>query len=440
MDSPSSAGTNEAAEHEGLWRLPDGSVLFDNAMTPPEKQRSVQFGNPECTLSVYGSPMCPEAATAAHPAGDGGIVWHAQLVPDDWRHPKHCMPDGEIKPRRPNLPVRVSDFFKSLVQGTDGRWIFSGVLNGWPGLTCLELRAITRKEGMNVKRLWEADRSSAPPPQVSGNSVRLTLRMPPWSARGWTKDSKGYVFWYFSQRSGGPKTDIGENMRIRLKSDLEAEGQSMPHAVNIHLFAHRYALGKGKRETTKDRLTYHSAILIEWDHGLYTTVVELAILNAVGGYRGRANWHEDRDEPCPTLYASLPAVTILPWINELAEIRAQDVPARNVKEFQEFLQSYTGPEKRFLDPQVQHSGPVRLRHRSQEDIMIYLLNYIQRDRRYTEKFRNCQAFAADLYGFLAGKKDIEPFGMVTRRTYKQRSHLFLYEPDMYDGKDEEADQ
>ena len=50
----------------------------------------------------------------------------------------------------------------------------------------------------------------------------------------------------------------------------------------------RYARAKG--ESTKDKLTYHSAILLEWDHGMYTTVAELATLHGVGGRHGKANW------------------------------------------------------------------------------------------------------------------------------------------------------
>lgn len=53
--------------------------------------------------------------------------------------------DGTIRPRRPLPLVRSDDFFSSLVQTEDGRWIFSGVLNGWPGLNCLELLSITCK-------------------------------------------------------------------------------------------------------------------------------------------------------------------------------------------------------------------------------------------------------------------------------------------------------
>ena len=75
---------------------------------------------------------------------------------------------------------------------------------------------------------------------------------------------------------------------------------------------------------------------------------------------------------------------------------------------------------------------MRLWHRTHEDIARYLLNYMGRDRRYTEKVRNCQAFAADFYGFAAGKKGIEPFMPVLRPLYTPRAHLFLYDAAMYD--------
>ena len=45
-----------------------------------------------------------------------------------------------------------------------------------------------------------------------------------------------------------------------------------------HLFQHRYARGE-RPETSKEQLTYHAAVLLEWSHGLYTTVIELALLN-----------------------------------------------------------------------------------------------------------------------------------------------------------------
>jgi hypothetical protein len=45
--------------------------------------------------------------------------------------------------------------------------------------------------------------------------------------------------------------------------------------------------------------------------------------------------------------------------------------------------------------------------------------------------RNCQAFSADLYGFLAGKKGIVPHVSILRPMYTPRPHLFLYEAAMY---------
>jgi hypothetical protein len=45
------------------------------------------------------------------------------------------------------------------------------------------------------------------------------------------------------------------------------------------------------------------------------------------------------------------------------------------------------PPGRFVDAHFPLSSPVRLFHRSQADIARYLLNYMGRDRRYTEKVR-----------------------------------------------------
>jgi hypothetical protein len=71
---------------------------------------------------------------------------------------------------------------------------------------------------------------------------------------------------------------------------------------------------------------------------------------------------------------------------------------------------------------------VRLSFCSADDIARMLNNYITRDRVYTEEFRNCQAFAADFFGFLAAKKDVTPTVKVNKMTYVPRSHMFLYDP------------
>ena len=43
-------------------------------------------------------------------------------------NPKHLTKDGQLKPRRPLPHVMESDFFDSIVETDDGRFIFSGIL------------------------------------------------------------------------------------------------------------------------------------------------------------------------------------------------------------------------------------------------------------------------------------------------------------------------
>lgn len=203
-------------------------------------------------------------------------------------------------------------------------------------------------------------------------------------------------------------------------------------ATHVHLFSHRYA--RGKPEGTKDQLTYHSAILIEWSHGKHTTVIELATLHGVGGRHGKSNWCEDKTADRPQLYRTLPPCMVVPFRGEFAEIRCCDVPARTLDEFKSYVSKHTSNEKgRFVDAHFSFSSPVRLFHRTQRDVARYLLNYMGRDRRYTEKVRNCQAFAADFYAFAAGKKDITVFSYFLQPLYTPRTHLFLYDPEMYNN-------
>lgn len=292
--------------------------------------------------------------------------------------------------------------------------------------------------GKKIVRFWDADRkdSKAPSFPVGPRSVRVTLRSPPWSKRGWTSDSPGFVWWYEAQRTLGARLSHGEDMIRNLRDDVNAGtrfgADGMPTATHVHHFAHRYARpGKGGHETAKQKLTYHGAILLEWSHGRHCTVVELATLNGVGGRAGKANWFHDKNESLPGLYRAFPPWMIMPWKGQFAEIRVHDVTAKDLDEFKQYVASYTGNELRFRDVHYTFSAPVRLSGRSQADIQRYLLNYMGRDRRYAEEFRNCQTFAADFYGFMAGKAGIEPFHRVNRVAYRNRSHNFLYTPEMY---------
>lgn len=295
--------SDEEEEEEVVFE--DHAPIFtskvDDVDCITSKRSSDKAAPSECLDSKYGDPACAKDIAEIYPRGSGGLVWHVQLVSDDWiGNEKDCTPEGEIRARRPTLPVREKDFFKSLVRTQDGRWMFSGVLNGWPALTCLEVRSITckvkgRVYGTRIKRVWDAARSSEPPfyPRAV-KSVRATLVSPPWSARGWSKSSPGCVWWFFSQREekrGGAVLRYGEDMirfvrNERVVNERGSTNDAEPRATRAHLFAHRYARGK-KRETKKDKVTYHAAVLIEWDHKRHCTLIELATLNGVGGRYGR---------------------------------------------------------------------------------------------------------------------------------------------------------
>jgi len=214
-----------------------------------------------------------------------------------------------------------------------------------------------------IKRHWDAeDRAAAgvAPTMPEGvKAARATLRSAPWTAKGWSASSPGTVWWFAAQREAGPRVTHGTDMIRALQSD-----GVVPQCVRAHMFSHRYARG-AKPESRKDKLTYHTAVLLEWDHGKFCTVVELATLNGVGGRAGKANWYHDKLEHLPALYHNMPRRMIAPWKGQYAEIRCHDVESRDLDEFKNYIAQYTGPQLRFLDPHFSLSGPVRLSFRSQ---------------------------------------------------------------------------
>jgi hypothetical protein len=148
-------------------------------------------------------------------------------------------------------------------------------------------------------------------------------------------------------------------------------------------------------------------------------------------HRGMSNFYEDKDAPVTHLYKTFPPEMVCPWLTNAAEIRCYDVDAKNLDEFKAYMMKYRGNDKRFLDPRYCFSHPCRLALRSKRHIARYLNNYIRRDISYSELSRNCQTLAADLCAFLAGKREVLPFHPVNRIEYKNRTYLFLYEPEMY---------
>jgi len=254
--------------------------------------------------SMYGKPLPEEEARELVPPNSDGMGWYATIIPDEffkegklarglnWRD--FDVENSAIKPRRPSLPVTASDFFSSItkVDGPDNgsRYIFSGVLNGWPALRHFEVVTLeqrrqasaipTPKELVSGQILWthvwkaeqEGKVGVEPNLQDHHRVHRVKLRGAPWSARGWSKESPGFVFWYEAQNRH-PRLSYGTNMLKTLGDDM---------CTRIHMISHRYAK---VRESPRDKLTYHSVCLLEWEHGEYCTVMEAAYLNGIAGYK-----------------------------------------------------------------------------------------------------------------------------------------------------------
>jgi hypothetical protein len=233
---------------------------------------------------------------------EDGLIVHAQIVSDDFKDAKNCHSNGELKNRRPMPIARASDFFNSL-EYMGGKWIHRGPLNGWPGLRDVEVVSVTGKVKVKVsrtfklKRYWSEDTHKGTKPGLPAGtkSVRVTLQLPKFTAKGWTPESPGYVWWFDSLNG---ELRHGTDIAKWFKENEKTEGLCV--AKKIHHFAHRYAR---KKESTKDKLTYHGAIMIEWSHGKYCSILELAYHNGVAGWGGRCNWHEDSlsTDPGPNL-------------------------------------------------------------------------------------------------------------------------------------------
>lgn len=310
-------------------------------------------------------------------------------------------------------------------------------LNGWPGLRNFELIRLECKRSLGplttpdylntYQSTWghhwsveqEGAAGIAPAIKDRNKIYRATLRAAPWTRAGWAPGSLGHVFWFEAQNDV-PRLTYGSSMVATVGDDK---------CTAVHMISHRYYVAK---ESAKDKLTYHTVVLLEWEHGKFCTVVEGAYLNGIGGYKGKSNWYDDRDEPVTALYKALPDEMIQPWLSTASEIRLYDVSARNLFEFKQYIDKYVG--SRFADPHYTFSHPARLFYRSRSHIAQYLINYISRDGNYSEINRNCQTLAADLCSFLAGKKGIVPFHPVNRFEYHNRAHLFLYDSQMYENK------
>jgi hypothetical protein len=461
------------------WTCPGAAVNSSKCGSPGK--------DPRCVHSSYGATISPqEAEDKIGPDLDGGLIYTIKILPNDYnkiegklKHLEKIDYDAKTKSPKPRrkmpFPVTAMDFFSSIVmigkpivesygeagyndlwdrdvrhtirdlsieeRGHSPRWVLSGVINGWPGLPCLEVMKIEGRETGFIGRhkgwtdLWrrgKEGRQAGKGPSYSKTSyeIRATMRAPEWTAHGWSADSQGYFYWVTGREKGQSSAPLTVNYGTNLLEYFKCPEEEDPLCVRVHMISHRYAMGK-KAETQKDKLTYHSFVLLEWDHGKNCTVVEIGYLNGLGGYKCHSNWYDDKDNAETELYRAIPPEMVLPWHTNISEIRAHDVPYSDIEEFKGFMKKHEGHGGRFVDIQHTFSHDVRLTYRSRRNIAAYLLNYIRRNTTYSEMKRNCQTLAADFCGFLAGKKDVFPFHPVNQIQYAPQKHKFLYESAMY---------
>ncbi len=328
----------------------EDSKPWDNFFRGPGKKKEIPGNTAYCKLSKYKQPaspvaikeiMMPRSLRKPIEEVSGGLIWKANIVPDDFD--KNFESNGTlemcrvrdydakkkcIKPRRGNLLVKKSDFFESIVTFPDGdeyesndeldidifeestivknHWCFSGVLCGFPSLTTLEVIKIEYRRSPSLGNInptwtthWKSSKHDFKPMYPSKvedlAEVRAVLRSPPYSTNGWAHDSRGYVFWFEgngTREDGEDRVTYGSNIVRQFETERILSGKPSPKCVRVHMISHRYAVGN--KQNIKDQFTYHSLALLEWDHGKYCTVVEVGYLGGLSGNSGRSNWIEVR--------------------------------------------------------------------------------------------------------------------------------------------------
>ncbi len=175
--------------------------------------------------------------------------------------------------------------------------MFKGALNDWPALTDLELISLeywySRRDRVKTvtlsRKIWSQSKKEAPKYPTAGSlsfqkkpiCIRAMFRGPKHTEIGYSNNNPGFLWWFRPLRQDGPKLGHGERLIKALEFDAEKTGEPLERAMKVHFFAHRYAK---KVETPKDKITYHTGMVIEWKHGKYLTLVELAYLFGIRTY------------------------------------------------------------------------------------------------------------------------------------------------------------
>mmetsp|Transcript_36614 Transcript_36614/g.105332 ORF Transcript_36614/g.105332 Transcript_36614/m.105332 type:complete len:522 (+) Transcript_36614:87-1652(+) len=354
---------------------------------------------------------------------------------DDFFDPKHCLPSGGLKPRRPTPHMTASELLNGLkLSDKSDEYVFEGLINGWGAYSNLVLQSIIiRRRAVGRYKesvLWAAGEGKPLPSALQlARGAHAVFMAPAWTAIGWAPDSPGFVWWY-TDMPGEPRLLFGESMQREL--DHDDEEFALAIATDVHAFAHRYAK---QAETFRDANTWHTGLLIEWSHRQFCTVVEVGFMHGVSGYGGKSNWFADKNDPNPILYQVMPESLKKPYDERLSEVRLTNVRMKDKDEFfEKWLLKYSNlgdmpPElHRFFDPTIFTSGQIRIRDCTPSQIAVFCLNYISRAGEYGLMTANCQTFAADFYGFLTGTQGVAPFSKFLRAGYQQRTMSFLYRP------------
>mmetsp|Transcript_26783 Transcript_26783/g.77370 ORF Transcript_26783/g.77370 Transcript_26783/m.77370 type:complete len:466 (-) Transcript_26783:101-1498(-) len=377
------------------------------------------------------------------PVFEPAVEHEVKIWTDDFKDKRHCLESGQLKPMRPRPHLKASELLSGLKQNRQGRWEFADPINGWPAFSKLVLKSIVRRSkfgplgvGKEETVVWTAESGAAlPKASEFRKGTRAIFMAPMWTSIGWSPESPGFA-WWFSAQLGSPRLLFGEAMVRQLEDDPAEYANAQ--ATVISCWAHRYAVQRD--ESFRDSLTWHAGILVEWSHGKFTTLIEVAWQNGVGGYGGKSNWIPDKMDPNPALYRVTPDSMKRPFNDSLSEVRLIDMPAKNKDEFLEtWLLKYSSKGElplemqRFFDPQIYASKPCRLRRCTPADLAGYCLNYISRAFTYEQLTSNCQTFTSDCFAFLTGSPETKPFSQILQPGYKQSSMAFLYRPKYADA-------
>lgn len=352
--------------------------------------------------------------------GGWGLLVHA--VPDDYCDPpkeaKVCNGKSKrLKAKRAPPHIYYSELAEAaqeavrapaptMSESSQSLVVLPGPVNGWNGATTLRVERVEcscsflsvltstklawslRDSPQALLNLLKANATDKEVP-CARHKLALSVRQLSWTGEGYTEGNPGFVV-RFAYHIKSKPVIYGEEL---LDKTLDDEV-----AVYASVFTHRYAKA---HESWEDWFTYHSGVVLEWEHGRYVTVVEFAYRNGLGGW-GQSNWYRDMD----VVQETMPVEFVKPWDIHLGEVRLLDMEVTDRDGFGKYLKHYADRGERFIDPYFPWAGlnhTVLRDRRSRRAITNYILNYVHADGSYRQRSRDCQSFAADFYEFLTGQ-------------------------------------